>query len=144
MSHAFVDAATRFCWDRVDGLTETDPYLAHAVVSFLDHVPDRVRAEAAFDRLAPLITPHVELDPRATGEAHFPLDFAPHPGGLGRRLFTDDVIEKHLDALVDQQSEDGSWSFNWPAWTPVVQHEWGGFVTVGRLRTLRDYGRVAA
>jgi hypothetical protein len=26
----------------------------------------------------------------------------------------------------------------------VVRHEWGGFVTVGRLTTLRDYGRFAA
>ena len=144
VSNAFVDTATRFCWDGVDGLTETNPYLAHAVLTFLDHVPDRARAEAAFDRLAPLITQHVDLDPYATGEAHFPLDFAPHPDGLGHRLFTDDLIGKHLDALVGQQSEDGSWSFNWPAWTPVVQHEWGGFVTVGRLKTLRDYGRVAA
>ncbi|MGH8825728.1 MAG: hypothetical protein ACRDVN_14830 [Jiangellaceae bacterium] len=144
VSNDFVDTLTRFCWDHVDGLTEIDPYRARAVLTFLDHVPDRDRAEAAFNRLSPVITEQVELDPHATGEAHFPLDFAPHPDGFGRRLFADDVIEKHLDALVDGQSEDGSWSFNWPAWTPVVQYEWRGFITVGRLKTLRDYGRLAA
>lgn len=131
MSNGFVDTATRFCWNRIDGLTETNPYLAMAVLTFLDHVPDRARAEAAFDRLTPLITNDVELDPHAAGEAHLPLDFAPHPDGFGRRLFTDEVIEQHLDAVVSAQSEDGSWAFNWPAWTPVVRHEWGGFVTVG-------------
>jgi hypothetical protein len=144
VSNAFVDTATRFCWNRIDGLTETNPYLAMAILTFLDHVPDRVRAEAAFDRLSPLITNDVELDPHAAGEAHFPLDFAPHPDGFGRRLFADEVIVEHLDAMVGSQSEDGSWAFNWPAWTPVVRHEWGGFVTVSRLITLRDYGRFAA
>ena len=144
VSHAFVDTATRFCWNRIDGLTETDPYLARAVLTFLDHVPDRARAEAAFERLSALVTRDVELDPHAAGEAHLPLDFAPHPDGLARRLFADEVIEEHLDAMVGSQSEDGSWAFNWPAWTPAVRHEWGGFVTVGRLITLRDYGRFAA
>jgi hypothetical protein len=144
VSNAFVDTATHFCWNRIDGLSDTNPYLAMAVLTFLDHIPDRARAEAAFDRLTPLITNHVELDPHAAGEAHLPLDFAPHPDGFGRRLFTDEVIEQHLDAVVSGQSEDGSWAFNWPAWTPVVRHEWGGFVTVARLMTLRDYGRLGA
>jgi hypothetical protein len=57
-------------------------------------------------------------------------------------LFDEDTIERHLDALVDAQRQDGSWSFDWLAWTPVVQHEWNGFVTVARLLTLRAYGRL--
>jgi hypothetical protein len=27
-------------------------------------------------------------------------------------------------------------------WTPLVAHEWGGYLTVGRLKTLRAYGRL--
>lgn len=142
VSHPFLERATRFCWERVDALADTNPYEARAVLTFLDHVPDRTRAEAAFARITALITPHVAMDPRASGEVHGPLDFASHPEGLGRRMFADDVIDTHLDALVGAQAEDGSWAFNWPAWTPVVRHEWGGFVTVDRLKTLRDYGRI--
>jgi len=142
VDHPFVEQATSFCWPRIEALTETTPYEAHAVLSFLDYVPDRDRAEAAFERFAPLVMPHVALDPDARGEAHFPLDFAPSPAGYGRRLFDEDTIERHLDALVAAQREDGSWTFNWPAWTPVVQHEWSGFVTVARLLTLRAYGRL--
>jgi hypothetical protein len=144
VDHPFVEQATAFCWPRIESLTETSPYGAYPVLTFLDHVPDRDRAQAAFDKLAPLIMPNVELDPTATGEVHFPLDFAPAPDGLGRRLFDDAVIEAHLDAMVDAQQADGSWAFNWPAWTPVVQHEWGGFVTIYWLTTLRAYGRLAA
>ncbi|MGH8776850.1 MAG: hypothetical protein ACRDWI_17425 [Jiangellaceae bacterium] len=144
VAHAFVEPATRFCWERIDTLTETSPYEARAILPFLDHVPDRARATAAFDRLAPLIALHVERDPHAPGDVHFPLDFAPEPDGFGRQLFADDVIDVHLDTLVETQSDDGSWSFNWPAWTPVVRHEWGGFMTVARLKTLRAYGRFDA
>ncbi len=143
VDYPFVEQATEFCWPRIEALTETTPYEAYPVLTFLDHVPDRDRAEAAFERLAPLVKPHVALDPDTPGEAHFPFDFAPTPEGFGRRLFDDGVIERHLDALVDAQSEDGSWTFNWPAWTPVVKHEWSGFITVHRLLTLRAYGRVA-
>ena len=142
VDHPFVGQATAFCWPRIEALTETTPYEAYPVLTFLDHVPDPARAEAAFQRLAPLVKRHVALDPDTPGEAHFPLDFAPTPDGFGRKLFDDDVIEHHLDALVDRQAEDGSWTFNWPAWTAVVQHEWTGFVTVERLLTLRAHGRL--
>jgi hypothetical protein len=141
VNHPFVEQATAFCWPRIEALTETTPYAAYPVLTFLDQVPDRDRAAAAFERLAPLILPHVEFDPGASGEAHFVLDFAPSPDGFGRRLFTDEVVDAHLDALVDAQRPDGSWTFNWPAWTPVVQHEWTGYVTVHRLQTLQAYGR---
>ncbi|HEU4542128.1 MAG TPA: hypothetical protein VFR23_13455 [Jiangellaceae bacterium] len=142
VDHPFVEQATAFCWPRIEALTETTPYETYPVLTFLDHVPDRERAEAAFERLAPLVKPHVTLDPEAPGEAHFPLDYAPRPDGFGRRMFDDGTIEQHLDALVNAQVEDGSWTFNWPAWTPIVRPEWNGFLTVKRLLTLRAYGRL--
>ncbi|SPL97456.1 unnamed protein product [[Actinomadura] parvosata subsp. kistnae] len=40
------------------------------------------------------------------------------------------------------QSPDGGWSGNWLMWTPLVEHEWGGHLTVARLKTLRAYGRL--
>ncbi len=142
VDHPFVDQAVGFCWPRIDGSTDiSSPYEAYPVLTFLDLVPDRQRARAAFERLAPLITPHAALDPATTGEAHCPLDFAPSPDGFGRELFDDATIDTHLDALVDAQREDGAWTFNWAAWTPVVEYEWNGFVTVHRLTTLRAYGR---
>jgi hypothetical protein len=44
-----------------------------------------------------------ELDPAATGEVHGPLDFAPTPDTVARRLFSDEVIEAHLDHLLAGQ-----------------------------------------
>ncbi|MFG2000170.1 hypothetical protein ACGFNU_13560 [Spirillospora sp. NPDC048911] len=144
VGHPWLEPATGFCWAWLDEAADPQPYEIYAILTFLDHVPDRDRAEAAFERLRKPMLAHVALDPRTGGDAHFPLDFAPSPDGFGRRLFDDDVIEAHLDALVEAQQDDGGWTVNFLIWTPQTGPEWGGFVTVERLRTLRAYGRLSA
>jgi hypothetical protein len=143
IDHPWLGQATDFCWTRIDKLSEAGAYEALAVLTFLDHVPDRDRAAAAFDRLRGSILAHTALDPHASGEVHFPYDFAPDPSGFGRRIYPDDVFDAHLDALVDEQRDDGGWTVNFLTWTPIVGHEWRAHVTLQRLRTLRAYGRLA-
>lgn len=106
---------------------------------FLEHVPDRPRAEEAFSRVGPKIFEQelVALDP----EVHTPLDFAPYPESLARGLFEDGGIEAHLDALAAQEN-DGGWTFNFPEWNPATTLEWRGFMTVRALSVLRAYGRL--
>ncbi|MEU5879713.1 hypothetical protein [Spirillospora sp. NPDC047279] len=142
-AHPWTAAATAFCWAWLDKAADPPPYETHAILTFLDHVPDRERAEAAFARLREPMRGHVELDPYAGGEAHFPLDFAAAPDGFGRRMFDDATIEAHLDALVETQGEDGGWQVNFLRWTPATGPEWAGHLTVERLKTLRAYGRLS-
>jgi hypothetical protein len=143
--HPWIERASEFCWQAIDRLGGTNAYQMRAALAFLDGTPDRDRAERTFARVGPKILEQglVELDPAASGEVHGPLDFAPEPGGLARRLFADDVIEAHLDALVAAQRDDGGWTFNWPVWTPVVEPEWRGAITVEMLKRLRAYRRLA-
>ena len=140
--HPWLESATRFCWAQIEGLTETSPYEMRAMLAFLEEVPDRARADQAWERLAPLMLPHIALDPGATGDVHPPLTFAPRPDSIARRLFSDDVIAAHLDALEQAQQPDGGWGFGWEAWTPVTVPEWRGWVTIESLTTLRDNGRL--
>ncbi len=140
--HPWVATATRFSWERIEVLEETNPYEAYSVLGFLDHVPDRERAGKAFERLRPRILDHVAHDPNEPGEVHFPLDYAPAPGCLARRMFDDELIEAHLDALVAAQQDDGGWTVNFQIWTPITGHEWRSFATVTRLLTLRAYDRI--
>lgn len=144
VQHPWTEPATDFCWLRTDRLDRPDAYQMRSVISFLDRVPDRARAQRAFAQVGPKILEQglVALDPGAGGEVHGPLDFAPEPSSLARGLFTDDVIEAHLDALVAGQRGDGGWTFNWPVWAPVVEPEWRGAVTIEMLRRLRAYGRL--
>ncbi|MDP4504496.1 hypothetical protein [Nonomuraea turcica] len=140
ITHPWLATATDFCWSRIAAVQETSPYEARAIVTFLNLVTERDRAEAEFARLREAILATVALDPDTPGEVHFPLDFAPEP--LRLPLFTQDVLDAHLDALLDPRSDDDKWGLNWLIWTPVVEHEWGGYLAVQRLKTLRAYGRL--
>jgi hypothetical protein len=47
-----------------------------------------------------------------------------------------------LDALAAGQRPDGGWVVGWPAWTPVTEPEWRGWMTVDALRRLQAAGRL--
>jgi hypothetical protein len=142
-THPWLDRATGLLWSRIESLTTTSPYDMRALLSFLDHVPDRDRARAAVDRIGPMIFDQdlVALDPATPGEVHFPLDFAPLPDSAARPLFDQADIEANLDHLAGAQLDDGGWTFNWMAWSPAAALEWRGHMTVGALRLLRANGR---
>ena len=143
LTHPWLDGAARVMWSGIEQLTQPNGYEMFGVLAFLEHVPDRKRAEAAFDRVGPLLLSSglVALDPRAEGETFGPLDFAPLPGSIARRLFDAATIEAHLDQLAGAQRDDGGWMFNWPSWSPAAEADWRGFRTVDALRVLRANGR---
>jgi hypothetical protein len=142
-AHPWLDRATAVMWELIDGLTEPGGYEMFGVLAFLQHVPDRARARAAFDRVGPLLLERglAALDPEAAGEVHTPLDFAPLPDSIARSLFDDATIGAHLDHLAAAQRDDGGWMFNWPSWSPAAEADWRGFLTVDALRVLRANGR---
>jgi Prenyltransferase and squalene oxidase repeat len=144
VAHPWLERATEFCWRRLERFEAQHFYELRGVLIFLDHVPDRERAEVCFERIGPQMLERrlVELDPHAPGEIHGPLDYAPVPGAMARRLFADDLISTHLDALAAAQQEDGGWTVNWQIWTPAAGLEWRGWATVHALTTLRAYGRL--
>jgi hypothetical protein len=142
-AHPWLDRATELMWSRIETLGgEPGPYDMYGVVKFLDHMPDRDRAERALDGVAPLLLKVVALDPDAPGETHSPLGYAPRPDSLARRVFDPSVIDAHLDHLAAGQRDDGGWTFNWLAWSPAAELEWRGYITVSSLVTLRDNGRL--
>ncbi len=148
--HPWLDRATQTMWRRIDAMTDAGGvsgvaggYEMFGALRFLQHVPDRDRARATFERVGPMIVERklVALEPGAPGEVHTPLDFAPEPDSLARALFDKPVIEAHLDHLARAQLDDGGWTFNWPSWSPAAERDWRGFITVETLRILRANGR---
>jgi hypothetical protein len=142
-AHPWRDRAAQVMWSRIDTLAEPSGYEMFGVIAFLEQVPDRRRAQEAFDRVGPLLFSCglVSLDPEAEGETHSPLAFAPLPGSIARRLFDAGTIDAHLDHLAGAQGDDGGWTFNWPSWSPAAESDWRGFLTVDALRVLRANGR---
>jgi hypothetical protein len=142
-AHPWLKGAAQVMWSGIEKLTEPNGYEMFGVLAFLEHVPDRPRAEKAFDLVGPLLLSQglVTLDPEAEGETHGPLDFAPLPASMARRLFDQSDVDAHLDHLAAAQQGDGGWMFNWPSWSPAAESDWRGFRTVDALRVLRANGR---
>ena len=145
VEHPWLDRATEWLWSRAEGLEGGHPYEVRGVLTFLQEAPDRDRARRIVtDRIAPLLArdDYVALDPEAPGEVHGPLEYAPLPDSLARPLFDPGTIDAHLDHLAAAQRDDGSWTFNWLAWSPAAQREWDGAITVERLALLHENGRI--
>ncbi|HEX2145031.1 MAG TPA: hypothetical protein VHG10_11035 [Glycomyces sp.] len=143
VEHPWLAPATEFCWRAIAAMSEVGAYDAMCVLAFLERAPDRERAQAEFLRLSPSLRATAALDPDEPGHTHSPLDLAPRPASLARTLFSDDEIDLHLDAMIGSQSTDGGWAPNFAIWTPLVTHEWAGFLTRANLATLKAYGRLA-
>jgi hypothetical protein len=139
--HPWRDEATRFCWRALE--TGDLPDEVHAlaeVLVFLEHVPERDRAErhaaAVLERMTAMAMFH--LDPEAEGYGLSPLQLAPTAGSRWRGLFTDAQIAAHLDHLARSQQPDGGWPITWDPPSAASALEWRGIVTLGALRTLRS------
>jgi len=145
VAHPWLGRATDFCWRQLAAPDLRDGYTLRCVLLFLENVPDRARAEASFARVGEQMQARalVALDAAAAGHVHTPLDMAPAPAAMARRLFGDAQIAAHLDALAAGQQADGGWRVGWPAWSDAVGIEWRGWATVRALAILRAYGRLA-
>lgn len=155
VEHPWIHPAAAFCWQALETLEETHPYEIEFSIPFLDHAPDRDRAERAAERLGHLVRERrfVALDPDSIdgiyippgygpGEVHSPLDYARGPTSLARRWFSGEEIERNLDALARGQQHDGGWTFNWRQWNAATTLDTRGAVTIRALTTLRAYGRL--
>ena len=71
-----------------------------------------------------------------------PLHFVPAPDSASRAGFDDELIQRHLDDLVAQQSDDGGWPIRFDPPSDAARIEWRGNWTVDALATLRAWGRL--
>ncbi|MDO8377740.1 hypothetical protein [Phenylobacterium sp.] len=140
VDHPWVARGEAFCWSVVEG-SQTDKFHdLMPMIGFLEHAPDRARAEAALAGLAARIPGLVELDVDAVGYVKKPLDWAPSPASFCHKLFSAEVLGHHLAGLEARQAEDGGWPISWETVGPGPQLEYRGVMTVAALRTLKAYG----
>jgi hypothetical protein len=145
VEHPWRSAGAAYCWQQIEsGDLPADAHVLKEVLVFLEHAPDRDRA----DRHAAALTsdlasiPLFHLDPDEPGYGLSPLDVAPQPTSRWRRLFTEVQINAHLDRLQKDQQADGGWPITWEPPSPAAVAEWRGVVTLHALRTLTSYGRL--
>jgi hypothetical protein len=147
IDHPWRAQATEYCWQQLAaGDPPGDAHTLSEVLIFLQHVPDRDRADLQARALAAHFADvsMLLLDPDADGYGLTPLQLAPEPGSRWRSLFTDAQIDGHLDRLVKSQQDDGGWPISWEPPSQAATLEWRGIVTLQALRTLTAYGRISA
>lgn len=137
--HPWLERATEFSWQKIEVLQNATDHDLLFVVLFLEHVPDRDRANREFKRIQEQIKKHIALDPQASGYVQKPLTWAPTPTSLCRPLFEDSLIALHLERLAAEQQPDGGWPISWPAISPASELEARGVVTIQAIKTLKAY-----
>ena len=145
--HPWMAQATEYCWEKLEsGQVLDGVHTFSEALIFLEHVPDRERADRCAAELASRLTevPGLHLDPDAEGYGLSPLHFAPTAKSRWRELFTAGQIEAHLDKLAAKQQPDGGWTISWEPPSKASELEWRGIVTLDALRTLTSYGRLTA
>jgi hypothetical protein len=145
VSHPWAVEAEHYCWDRLEG--DEFPSEVHALseaMVFLAHAPERERAAAAAGRVRQVLdnTPMFKADPDEQGYGLTPLSFAPLATSRWRPLFSEAMLEAHLDRLLQDQQPDGGWPITWDPPGEAARWEWRGIVTLSALRTLVSYGRL--
>src|SRR5215510_516246 len=139
--HPWLDRATDYCLDELRRGPEPEAHLLREVLRFLDQVDQpalRDQAAAAVPSAA-----YLRRDPDATDYGLTPLQLAP-TAAWARELFPTDLLDAHLDALEQAQSEDGGWPLDWDPPSAAARLEWRGQRTLEALRILREFGRLPA
>jgi hypothetical protein len=146
VDHPWRAEGAAYCWHKLDsGELPGDAHALSETLIFLEHVPDRDRADQHAAVLATTFAdmPMLNLDPDTTDYGLSPLHLAPEPGSRWRGLFTNAQIDGHLDRLEADQQPDGGWPITWEPPSEAAVWEWRGMVTLQALRTLTSYGRLS-
>jgi hypothetical protein len=144
IEHPWRDAATAYCFEELERDVPAEAHTLLEVVRFLDHAPDRERADA----LVPPVTAAIPSSRWFLADASdpeygvTPLAFAPTPASRWRSLFDDRQIEAHLDRVERDQQEDGGWPLTWDPPGDASRLAWQGSLTIQNLLVLRAYGRL--
>ncbi|MHC4135554.1 MAG: hypothetical protein ACYS0K_11270 [Planctomycetota bacterium] len=138
VEHPWLDRATAWCLRAIEERTFQSAHTLKAALLLVEGRPallERVMGQFANAEWFTLDVPVREY-------TLTPLHVAPTPDAPARAFFTDDVIEAHLDDLIERQQEDGGWPIHWEAPGPAAVCEWRGRWTLDALLALRAYGRI--
>ena len=69
------------------------------------------------------------------------LCYAPSPDDILHAIFSKDMINTDLNALIARQQEDGRWD-TWYGLSEGMKLEWAGIQTLWTLKVLKNYHRI--
>jgi hypothetical protein len=144
IEHPWREAATRYCFEELERSVPDEAHTLLDVVLFLEHAPDRERAEALVPPVGGAIPSSRWFLADASDPEYgvTPLRFASTPASRWRSLFDDTQIEAHLDRVERDQQENGGWPLSWDPPGDGSRLAWQSWLTIRNLLVLRAYGRL--
>jgi hypothetical protein len=142
--HEWLDRATAWCLREIAGQPVYSGHRILNVMDLLQSVPTLPDRSALWERVTNRLfeADYVLLETPVRTYGLTPLHFAPAPDAPARALFSDDLIEAHLDDLAARQLDDGGWPIHWTPPAGSATAEWRGRWTLDALLALRAYGRI--
>lgn len=67
--------------------------------------------------------------------------YAPTPNSTLSPIFSSEQINADLNALIEQQKEDGRWD-TWYGLSEGMKLEWAGIQTLWTLKVLKNYNKI--
>ena len=141
--HPWLARATDWCFTAIERLDAAPQ--AHELlfaIRFLDAVAEVDPGAAPLLQMLGRYLPTdgvIPVQGGAAGEALRPLDFAPRPGGAGRRLFHDTIVADEVRRLRDGQRPDGGWTVAFESASPAATLEWRAYATVQAVTLLIEH-----
>jgi hypothetical protein len=142
VAHSWRERVNAYCWSVIENDRPDDAHALRECFAFVEHAPDRDRAEAAANGLAEALTQArwFNADADYDGYGLTPLHFATTPYSRWRALFAAEQIDAHLKRLAADQEDDGGWPLSWQPPSEAARLEWRGIETLRALRILTAYG----
>ncbi len=137
--HDWLTKATKACHEHLDEVAD-DAHILQGIGAFLIETGHTERL-GELTRSIKASQYYVEETP-VSRYGLTPLRFANSPDSPLRPFFADDLIDAHLDDLLNRQQDDGGWPITFTAPSEAAHLEWRGRWTVEALLTLQAYGRV--
>lgn len=144
LEHPWLDEAVERCLKDIEVKSYDDAHTILTAFCLIESSPQSDYIKGLHDKLSKelVLANYFNLDAGSQGYGLTPLEFAPSSTSYCRSLFTEEVIQKHLQVIESQQNEDGGWPIEWDPPGETAKFEWRAYKTLETLVTLHSYGRI--
>ncbi|WP_336771316.1 hypothetical protein [Paenibacillus sp. MMO-58] len=140
----WLEQAVGICLNDISSSHYEDSHTIITAFCLLESLPQTVEVNKLFAKLSDELFKAnyfcLEAPPQSYGLT--PLDFAPASDSYCRRIFSDAVIDAHLNVLESEQAQDGGWKIQWEPPSEMARLEWRAYKTLKSLITLKSYNRI--
>ncbi|MCQ6557494.1 hypothetical protein [Paenibacillus mendelii] len=145
IQHPWLEQAVDICLSDISSTRYKDSHTLLNAFCLLESLPQTDDTQMIYTKLSDELYQAdffcLEAPSRTYGLT--PLDFSPASDSYCRRIFSDKIIQDHLEALESQQEEDGGWPILWEPPGEMARLEWRVCRTLRSLITLASYHKIS-